>query len=95
MEFEKQKSMLLEKGNELLESVTKKSVGLGLKVNVLDDEHLRELRDWFYCAEEFTERYGLECQKESFGEYSNISNGHKVGVAQIRELLEIIKRIEQ
>ena len=93
MEFEEQKSKLIEKGKQLLGFVTKQDKGWGIKVDVMDDEHRNELNEWFYNAEEFVERYGLDCQKERLNGIGLI-NGKQVNVPGVNVILEIIERIE-
>lgn len=93
MDFLKYKIGLINKGNQLLGFVKKKNFGMEIIEDVMDDEHLKELNNWYQDVEEFSERYGLQCQRERIEANSWIINGEKVSVKRIKEIMSQLERI--
>lgn len=96
MEFEKLKEQLISNGNQLLSFVTKKDFGMGIIEDVMTNQHIEELNDWFLRAEEFVELYGLDCQKERFDASSWIINqDERVSVERIKTILSLLESIKR
>ena len=95
MDLKKQKESILERGNYLLGFTSKKNYGWDIIEDVMDEQHIAQLKEWFLDAEEFVEMYGLECQKERFKSSSCIINqDERVSVERINNILSIIERID-
>ena len=96
MEFEKQKEKLLKSGKHLLDFVVKKDFGMDIIFDVMDDQHIEELKEWLLRTEEFVDTFGLECHKERFNDSRWIINkNERVSVERINNPLSILENINR
>ncbi len=93
MEFSAIKENLLKQGKELLALIKEHDMGYETSIDIIDDAHLTNLKEWYLKTEEFIERYGLECHKERFGNLW-LSNGNRINKERFKEALDIIEQIK-
>lgn len=94
MDFIEQQNNLIDRGNNLLGLVKTKDIGEDIIFNVLDNEHIEELKKWHIDIEEFVEKYGLEVHKMRL--FSNswiINQDERVSVERIKAIISILKQI--
>lgn len=95
MKFTEQKESLLERCEQLLKCVYKKDIGwLNGEEDVLDDKYIIELLNWHKDADYFIREFGTNRTKDDFKTIPAITDGQRVSVERINEILSIIERIK-